>query len=167
MLKEFLDAFTDIADCIEEIQKVSGTNSGQTSTQRTNRTVSRTYPQAGSNTDALKQRLQEKYNKPVSHEESILDRANKNVAEYEEDEVLHDMESEHKHNEHSKKIADQPIYKKPDNRGHPYHAEDDVFILGNTEDLIAKGYDGNLAYERDFVREGEEFLARISVMREE
>ena len=34
----------------------------------------------------------------------------------------------------------------------------------NTEDLIIKGYNGSIPYERDFAREAEEFLPKISVI---
>ena len=35
-------------------------------------------------------------------------------------------------------------------------------MLGNIEDLMIKGYDGNLCFERDFVGEGLDMISRFS-----
>ena len=36
-------------------------------------------------------------------------------------------------------------------------------MLGNIEDLMIKGYDGNLCFERDFVSEGLDMISRFTV----
>lgn len=164
MLKEMLDGIAEVVDSLDELREVSKkTTLSTVSTTKNTTSYSGGYPPESKNLDELKRRLQAKYDNSEKPQ-SILDRANKNIAEFDEDEVLKEMESEHDHSEHSDKIVAHPVYDNPDNRGHPDHPEDDILSLGSTEDLIVKGYDGKLEYERDFVREGEDFLARISII---
>ena len=137
MLKEMLDGIAEVVDSLDELWEVSKkTTLSTVSTTKNTTSYSGGYPPESKNLDELKRRLQAKYDNSEKPQ-SILDRANKNIAEFDED---------------------------PDNRCHPDHPEDDILSLGSTEDLIVKGYDGKLEYERDFVREGEDFLARISII---
>ena len=83
---------------------------------------------------------------------TILQRAKTNVAENKEDVTLHTMEEEHNHSE---RVA-------PAVHDHP----EDVLsesMLGSVEDLMVKGYDGNLCFERDFVGEGLDMISRFTI----
>ena len=83
---------------------------------------------------------------------TILQRAKANAAEDKEDITLQMMESEHNHSE---RVAP----------AEHYHPEDVIpeNVLGNIEDLMIKGYDGNLCFERDFVGEGLDMISRFTV----
>ena len=81
---------------------------------------------------------------------SILDRAKGNAAEWESDVTLNTMEAEHKHSE---RVA-------PAVHNHP----EDIIpenMLGDVADLMVKGFDGNLCFERDFVGEGLDMISRF------
>lgn len=83
---------------------------------------------------------------------TILQRAKKHAEADKVDVTLETMEAEHKHAE---RVA-------PAEHHHP----GDVLLvsmLGNIEDLMIKGYDGNLCFERDFVGEAMDMLSRFSV----
>lgn len=69
-----------------------------------------------------------------------------------EDVTLNTMEAEHNHSE---RIA-PAIH---------YHSEDVIpeNTLGSVEDLIVKGYDGSLCFERDFVGEAMDMISRFTV----
>lgn len=83
---------------------------------------------------------------------TILQRAKANAAEDKGDITLQTMEAEHNHSE---RVAPA---------GH-YHPEDVISgnMLGSIEDLMIKGYDGNLCFERDFVSEGMDMISRFTV----
>lgn len=82
---------------------------------------------------------------------SILQRAMANADEDKVDVTLETMEAEHNHSERvSAAVHHHPEDIIPDN------------MLGNVEDLMAKGYDGNLCFERDFVAEGLDMISRFS-----
>ncbi len=83
-------------------------------------------------------RMEEKYT-------SILDRARGNVTEGRADETLNTMEAEHGHSE---RVA-AAEHEHPD------------FFLGTTEDLMVKGFDGSLCFERDFVGEGNDMISKF------
>lgn len=83
---------------------------------------------------------------------TILQRAKGNVAEKKEDVTLKTMEEEH---HHSERVA--PAI---------HHHPEDVIpenMLGTVEDLMVKGYDGNLCFERDFVGEGQDMISRFTI----
>lgn len=83
---------------------------------------------------------------------SILDRAKSNADEDKEDITLNTMEAEHHHSERvSAAIHHHPEDVIPEN------------VLGNVEDLMVKGYDGNLCFERDFVGEAMDMISRFTV----
>ncbi len=83
---------------------------------------------------------------------TILQRAKGNTAENKEDVTLHTMEAEHNHSERVSAAE--------------HHHPEDIIpdnMLGSVEDLMVKGYDGNLCFERDFVGEGLDMISRFTV----
>lgn len=83
---------------------------------------------------------------------TILQRAKGNVNEQKEDVTLNTMEAEHNHSERvSAAIHNHPEDIIPEN------------MLGSIEDLMIKGYDGNLCFERDFVGEAMDMISRFTV----
>jgi hypothetical protein len=159
MLQEILEAANSIMDLTEHIADAV------VDTPKETRTANRS-----SSVEELKARLQKKYadseivQKSKTKQGNILERANRNVQLYEADQTLMELEQEHNHTETTSKMNCSSVYQRPATRGHPYHPEDNVSLLGSTEDLIVMGFDGNLQYERDFVAEGERFLVKISLM---
>lgn len=83
---------------------------------------------------------------------SILQRAKKNAEEDRVDITLETMEAEHNHSE---RVA-------PAKHHHPEDVISDS-MLGTIEDLMVKGYDGNLCFERDFVGEAMDMISRFTV----
>lgn len=83
---------------------------------------------------------------------SILERAKGNAAENNSDVTLQTLEAEHRHSE---RVA--PAVHK--------HPEDVIpeSMLGSVSDLMVKGYDGNLCFERDFVGEAMDMISRFTV----
>ena len=83
---------------------------------------------------------------------SILQRAKANAEEDKVDVTLETMEAEHNHSERVS-VAEH------------HHPEDIIpeNMLGNIEDLMIKGYDGNLCFERDFVGEAMDMISRFTV----
>ncbi len=83
---------------------------------------------------------------------SILQRAMANADEDKVDITLETMEAEHNHSERVSAAVH-------------HHPEDTIpeSMLGNIEDLMIKGYDGNLCFERDFVGEGLDMISRFTV----
>ena len=83
---------------------------------------------------------------------SILQRAKVNAEEDKVDVTLETMEAEHNHSERVS-VAEH------------HHPEDIIpeNMLGKIEDLMIKGYDGNLCFERDFVGEGLDMISRFTV----
>lgn len=83
---------------------------------------------------------------------TILQRAKGNVAEEKEDITLMTMEAEHQHSERVSAAV--------------HHHPEDIIpenMLGTIEDLMIKGYDGNLCFERDFVGEAMDMISRFTV----
>lgn len=82
---------------------------------------------------------------------TILQRAKANADEDKVDVTLETMEAEHNHSER----VSAAIH---------HHPEDVILenMLGSVEDLMVKGYDGNLCFERDFVGEGLDMISRFS-----
>lgn len=83
---------------------------------------------------------------------TILQRAKENADEDKVDVTLETMEAEHNHSERVSAAV--------------HHHPEDVMpesMLGNIEDLMVKGYDGNLCFERDFVGEAMDMISRFTV----
>ena len=83
---------------------------------------------------------------------TIVDRAKTNTNVNKADVTLETMEAEHAHSERVSAAAH-------------HHPEDEIpeNMLGNIEDLMVKGYDGNLCFERDFIGEGLDMISRFDV----
>lgn len=83
---------------------------------------------------------------------SILERAKVNAAEGQKDITLNMLEAEHNHSERAAPAEH-------------YHLEDIMpeNVLGTVEDLMVKGYDGNLCFERDFLGEAMDMISRFTV----
>lgn len=101
------------------------------------------------NVSAMKQiqegRMEAKYT-------SIVDRAKKSNDENKVDVTLESLEKEHNHLERVSAAE--------------HHHPEDVIpesMLGNVEDLMVKGFDGNLCFERDFVGEAMDMINRFTV----
>jgi hypothetical protein len=100
----------------------------------------------------------------------ILSRAQQNVKKYEADETLIELERDHDHTEQSARTIsrEEQAQKKA---AHPHDAahvsaavgEESESLLGTLEDLMVKGYDGKLSFERDFVGEGMDMISRFTV----
>lgn len=83
---------------------------------------------------------------------TIVDRAKTNTNANKADVTLETMEAEHNHSERVAAAV--------------HHHPEDVMpesMLGSIEDLMIKGYDGNLCFERDFVGEGLDMISRFTV----
>ena len=83
---------------------------------------------------------------------SILDRAKGHAEDRENDVTLQAMEAEH---HHSERVA--PAV---------HHHPEDVIpesMLGSVSDLMVKGYDGNLCFERDFLGEAMDMISHFTV----
>lgn len=83
---------------------------------------------------------------------TILQRAKGNASEKKEDVTLNTMEAEHNHSERVSAATH-------------HHPEDEIpeNMLGTIDDLMIKGYDGNLCFERDFVGEAMDMISRFTV----
>ena len=82
---------------------------------------------------------------------TIVDRAKANTNANKTDVTLETMEAEHNHSERVAAAV--------------HHHPEDIMtesMLGTVEDLMVKGYDGNLCFERDFVGEGLDMISRFS-----
>jgi hypothetical protein len=100
----------------------------------------------------------------------ILSRAQQNVKKYEADVTLEELEQDHEHTEQSARtISKEELQQRKDM--HPHDAAhvsaeieaESESILGTLEDLMVKGYDGSLSFERDFVGEGMDMISRFTV----
>jgi hypothetical protein len=100
----------------------------------------------------------------------ILSRAQQNVKKYEADVTLEELEQDHDHTEQSARtISKEELQQRKDM--HPHDAahvsaeiaSESESILGTLEDLMVKGYDGRLSFERDFVGEGMDMISRFTV----
>ena len=83
---------------------------------------------------------------------TIVDRAKTNTEANKVDVTLETMEAEHAHSERVSAAT--------------HHHPEDIIpenMLGNIEDLMVKGYDGNLCFERDFIGEGLDMISRFTV----
>ena len=82
----------------------------------------------------------------------IVERAKQNTSAYVPDVTLETLEAEHQHSERVAPAVHVDL-------------EHDIDLgesmLGSVEDLMAKGYDGNLCFDRDFVGEGLDMISRF------
>ena len=98
---------------------------------------------------------------------NIVDRAKQNANKYAEDTTLEQLEKEHKHSEReSKAEADYVAKEREEHRKlhtEPIPPVEEESLLGSVQDLMIKGYDGNLSFERDFVGEAMDLLNSFTV----
>ena len=98
---------------------------------------------------------------------NIVDRAKQNANKYTEDTTLEQLEKEHKHSERESK-AEAAYVAKEREEHRKLHTEpippvEEESLLGSVQDLMIKGYDGNLSFERDFVGEAMDLLNSFTV----
>lgn len=101
---------------------------------------------------------------------NILERAKNNTAKYQDDSTKEQLESEHGHSE-SMKSTGALEYAAAQKKAHPHDAAhvakelamQDGALLGTVEDLMVKGFDGRLSFERDFVGEGMDMINSFCV----
>ncbi len=107
------------------------------------------------------------YQAPKAPAPDIVQRAKANTKKYEADETLHELEREHKHSE--KVSPAEAAYVAKEREDHlKLHTEgaprvEDENLLGSIEDLMVKGYDGNLSFERDFLGEAMDMINRFTL----
>ena len=83
---------------------------------------------------------------------TILQRAKANAEEDKEDVTLRSLEESHGHSAHvAPAVHNHPEDEIPEN------------MLGKIEDLMVKGYEGDLCFERDFVGEAMDMVNRFSM----
>lgn len=104
---------------------------------------------------------------PAAKPTNIVERAKQNANKYEEDTTLEQLEKEHKHSERESK-AEAACVAKEREEHRKLHTEpippvEEESLLGNVQDLMIKGYDGNLSFERDFVGEAMDLLNSFTV----
>lgn len=83
---------------------------------------------------------------------TILQRAKTNTEKDKTDETLRSLEESHGHSAHVAPAV--------------HHHSEDIIpdnMLGTVEDLMVKGFEGNLCFERDFVGEAMDMVARFSL----
>lgn len=89
--------------------------------------------------------------RPVQQPTNIVERAKKNNERFEKDDVLEQMQKEHNHSE--KVLATEKVVHTKGCDLYDPTAEVES-MLGSVEDLMVKGYDGKLNFQRDFLGEG-------------
>lgn len=94
----------------------------------------------------------------------IVSRARANSARYAlQDETLQELEREHRHSEHVPPVGAKHANMEETKHAHAsadefIHPLEDEPLLGSIEDLMVKGYDGNLSFERDFLAEAMDMI---------
>ena len=98
---------------------------------------------------------------------NIVDRAKQNANKYAEDTTLEQLEKEHKHSERESKAEAAYVAKEREEyrklHTEPIPPVEEESLLGSVQDLMIKGYDGNLSFERDFVGEAMDLLNSFTV----
>lgn len=111
--------------------------------------------QRSTSQDDLKSRLQQKYGQQPAKKTDILTKAKKNTNEEAEDVIAHVMRDEaHASECHAPEVVMDSVA--------DFQVEESN-ILGSVNELMVKGYSGNLEFERDFIAEGVEMLNRFSL----
>lgn len=99
----------------------------------------------------------------ASGNKDIISRAKNNADKLKEDTTLTEIESFHKHSE--KQVA-KPVEHSQVCQSHLQNdnvIEPGESVLGSIEDLMIKGYSGNMKFERDFVGEALDMVANFSI----
>ena len=94
---------------------------------------------------------------------SIVDRAKLNNAKLAEDETLKEIEVLHGHKEthSSEKVQHDAACQALKHDDNAVLAEES--LLGSIDDLMAKGYSGDLSFDRDFIGEAMDMIASFTV----
>lgn len=97
----------------------------------------------------------------------IVTRAKANSARYAADETLLALEREHQHSEHVSPAGAKHADLAETKRAHTDPEEfvdppEEESLLGSVEDLMVKGYDGNMRFERDFLGEAMDMLSSFT-----
>lgn len=141
----------------EAPKQATRVNSARVQVQQQNSQMQRTAQEKIAKT---KQRLQEKKSavqqvhegRVAARTTTIVDRAKSNTDVNKSDVTLETMEAEHNHSERvSAAVHHHPEEVIPEN------------MLGTVEDLMVKGYDGNLCFERDFLGEAMDMISHFTV----
>ena len=95
-------------------------------------------------------RQQKAFAQPAPKPTNIVERAKQNVNKYAEDTTLEQLEKEHKHSERESK-AEAAYVAKESEEHRKLHTEpippvEEESLLGSVQDLMIKGYDGNLSF---------------------
>ena len=102
--------------------------------------------------------------------QTIVDRAKQNTARYQADTTKQQMEREHRHSE-SVKTTGVKEYAAAQKEAHPHDAAhvakeldaQDGKLLATVEDLMVKGVDTSLSFERDFIGEAMDMINSFSM----
>ena len=102
--------------------------------------------------------------------QTIVDRAKQNTARYQADTTKQQMEREHRHSE-SVKTTGVKEYAAAQKEAHPHDAAhvakeldaQDGTLLATVEDLMVKGVDTSLSFERDFLGEAMDMINSFSM----
>jgi len=101
-----------------------------------------------------------------SADPSIVQKAKQNANRYNSDQTLQQLETEHVHSERSEKAVAAYTVKAQQEHAAMHEAKAESMntsLLGDLEDLMTCGYDGNLGFERDFVGEGLDMISHFTV----
>lgn len=105
-----------------------------------------------------------KQNKYVQNNTDIVARAKGNTNKLKEDTTLKELEKAHKHVERQqKKPVEHSEACQVHNGNNTNIIVPEESVLGSIEDLMVKGYDGNLQFERDFIGEALDMVANFSI----
>ncbi len=120
--------------------------------------------------EAQKRRQEYMEKQKAKQQGEILARAKANAGTYAADTTLAELEESHGHTSH---VASTGVleYQEQQKASHPHDAAHvaeelaatDGQLLGKVEDLMIMGYDGKLPYERDFLGEGLDMIARFTL----
>lgn len=127
-------------------------NSMQNTVQSGMNALNQTYQQRAQQSQRPQQR-------PQQSNPDIVQRAVKNNARFADDTTQKELEAMHGHSEAQQRMAQehsrncQTLHNKAADGAKIIEAETQS-MFGSVEDLIAMGYSGNLAFERDFLGEG-------------
>lgn len=98
----------------------------------------------------------------------IVERAKENSARYQQDRTMQELEQRHKHSERVAPAV--AAYVREESTGHPYihngntSDTEEISLLGSVEDLMVKGYEGKLSFERDFIGEALDLLNSFTMV---
>jgi hypothetical protein len=117
---------------------------------------------------AESQRTAEKTASKAAEPNDIVSRAKANSARYaDKDETMQELEREHRHSEHVTPAGPKHADQEETKRAHISAAEPsyslEESLLPSVEDLMVKGYDGNLSFERDFLGEAMDMISSYTL----